>query len=40
MGYQTEPTKDNFRIVGVPDSACRKLSARREDIDRRQAEAG
>lgn len=35
-GYQTEPTKDNFRIVGVPDSACRKLSGRREDIDKEQ----
>ncbi|WP_435018453.1 MobF family relaxase [Tundrisphaera sp. TA3] len=39
-GYQTEPTKDNFRIVGVPDSACRKLSARRGDIDKEQALRG
>ncbi|QDV34953.1 MobF family relaxase [Tautonia plasticadhaerens] len=37
LGYQTELTKDNFRVVGFPDSIRREFSTGQGNIDHEQA---
>ena len=37
LGYGVMPTKDNYRVIGIPGSACEKLSGGKGRIDHAQA---